>query len=141
MVIDFLDNFFKTNHLGFLNQTFPKYTILQGAKTMILSFAVAGYQKSDLSVSFTDDGVLTVESQNGATRPVGDMLSEPLLAYGKLVNGCDNIPTKPFKLNLYVGEELEVSGAELRNGILEVTMKMIPTSEDENSVPTKVEIK
>jgi HSP20 family molecular chaperone IbpA len=145
MVIDFLDNFFKTNHLGLLNQTFPKYTILQGAKTMILSFAVAGYQKSDLSVSFTEEGVLTVESQNGATRPVGDMLSEPLFAYGKLGNynlyGYDNIPTKPFKLNLYVGEDLEVSGAELRNGILEVTMKMIPTSEDENSVPTKVEIK
>jgi HSP20 family molecular chaperone IbpA len=145
MVIDFLDNFFKANHLGLLNQTFPKYTILQGDKMMIMSFAVAGYQKSDLSVTFTDDGVLTVASQNGATKPVGDLMSEPLFAYGKLgkynLYGYDNIHTKPFKLSLYVGEDLEVSGAELKNGILEVTLKVIPTSEEEDTQTTKVEIK
>ena len=145
MVIDFLDNFFKANHLGLLNQPFPKYTILQGDKMMIMSFAVAGYQKSDLSVTFTDDGVLTVASTNGATKPVGDLMSEPLFAYGKLGNfnlyGYDNIHTKPFKLNLYVGEDLEVVGAELKNGILEVTLKVVDTSEEEDTNTTKVEIK
>lgn len=145
MVIDVIDSFFKANHLGLLNQPFPKYTILQGDKIMVMSFAVAGYQRSDLSVTYTDDGVLTIASQNGATKPVGDLMSEPLFAYGKLgkynLYGYDNIHTKPFKLSLYVGEDLDVEGAELRNGILEVTLKVIHTSEEEDSHTTKVEIK
>jgi molecular chaperone IbpA len=86
---------------------YPPYNIYKNKDTYVLELAVAGFAKEDLTIS-VKELTLTVEGELGAPQ-------EEALHKG--------IATRDFKQEFALAEYIVVKGAELKDGLLRITLE------------------
>ena len=101
---------------------FPPYNISQEDDQIFVEMAVAGYKKDNVSV-VVEDGILVIE---GASE------KKPRDFKHK------GISTKRFKRSFSLGEYVEVKSAELKDGILTISLEEVLPPEKQ---PTVIDIK
>ena len=119
----FDDNFFANQ----THQNYPPYNIMKtGDYTYNIEIALAGFSKKDIDVSY-EDGVITVKSIQEAKQD-GDQS-------GVLHKG---ISKRMFTKSFSIADDVEVKGAELKDGLLTISLeRIIP----ESKKPRTIEIK
>ncbi len=114
------------NHLSTVdNQPFPPYNISQDDKHTYVEMALAGYSKKNINV-VVEDKVLTIE---------GSTDNAPLSERQDIHKG---IASRRFKRSFSLGEHVEVNSAELKDGLLTVTIEEVLPPEKQ---PKVIEIK
>ena len=119
----FDDNFFANQ----THQNYPPYNIMKtGDYTYNIEIALDGFSKKDIDVSY-EDGVITVKSIQEAKQD-GDQS-------GVLHKG---ISKRMFTKSFSIAYDVEVKGAELKDGLLTISLeRIIP----EPKKPRTIEIK
>ena len=108
---------------------YPPYNIVKtGKNTYDVELALAGYSKKDIDVSL-EDGVLSIKSvKSEEEKEVED--NNGILHQG--------IAKRYFSKSFTIAEDVEVKGAELKDGLLKVSMeRIIP----EHKKPRTINIK
>jgi molecular chaperone IbpA len=97
-------------------QNYPPYNIVKtGTNTYDIQVALAGYGKKDVDVSF-ENSVLTIKSiKDNDTKEVEE--NEGMLHKG--------IAKRMFTKSFTIAEDVEINGAELKDGLLSVSMERI----------------
>jgi len=114
-----LNNVYKTN-----NQSYPPYDLLKlDEDTYRLSLAVAGFTKEDINVSI-DNGNLVIKGE------IVEITDAEVVHKG--------IAARKFTRTFALGEYMEVSTAELKDGMLTINIvRVIP----EDKKPKTIKIK
>jgi molecular chaperone IbpA len=86
---------------------YPPYNIYKNKDTYVLELAIAGFAKEDIKIS-VKELTLTVEGELGAPQ-------EEALHKG--------IATRDFKQDFVLAEYVVVKGAELKDGLLRITLE------------------
>jgi len=108
---------------------YPPYNIVKtGSFTYDIELALAGYSKNDVSVDYADN-VLTIKSnKDEQTKEVED--NDGILHKG--------IAKRYFSKSFTVAEDCEVKGAELKDGLLKVSLeKIVPDSKKPRTIKIK----
>ena len=93
---------------------YPPYNIVKtGTYTYNIEVALAGYNKKDISVEYAD-GVLTIKS---IKEEKSDDKKDGVIHKG--------IAKRYFKRNFSVADNTEVKGAELKDGLLKVSLQRL----------------
>jgi len=95
---------------------FPPYNIVKtGKNSYDIELALAGYSKKDISIDF-EDGILNIKSiKDKDEKEVEDN-------NGVLHQG---IAKRYFSKSFTIADDVEVKGAELKDGLLKVSMERI----------------
>ena len=112
-------------------QNYPPYNIVKtGDYTYDLELALAGFSKKDIDVAY-QDGMLTVKSNHEAeAKTEQDDINGGMLHRG--------ISKRFFSKTFTIADDVEIKGAELKDGLLRVTLeRIIP----ENKKPRSITIK
>jgi molecular chaperone IbpA len=121
-LMDDSDEFFRTP-----SSTFPFYNIVKtGDTTYNIEVALAGYGKKDIKVDYADN-LLTIKS----VKEVKD---------SKESNGVIHrgIAKRYFSKVFTIADDVEIKGAELKDGLLKVSLnKILP----EGKKPKTIEVK
>jgi len=119
------DSFFRSPTMS----NFPPYNIVKtGKNTYDVELALAGFSKDDIEVQY-EDNMLTVKSKQK------DEKSESKDEDGVLHRG---ISKRWFSKAFTIADDVEVKGAELKDGLLKISMeRIIP----EGKAPRTIEIK
>ena len=121
-IMDDSDEFFRTP-----TATFPFYNIVKtGGTTYDIEVALAGYSKKDIKVDYADN-LLTIKS----VKEVND---------SKESNGVihKGIAKRYFSKVFTIADDVEIKGAELKDGLLKVTLnKILPESKKSRSIEVK----
>ena len=105
------------DHLPHLTaNNYPPYNIVKtGSLTYDIEVALAGYGKKDISVGF-EDNILKIESvKSKEEKEVED--NDGVLHQG--------IAKRNFSKTFTIAEDVEVKGAELKDGLLKVSLEKI----------------
>ena len=124
-VFDHFESLF--NESPSLHTNYPPYDILKTDEhTYVIELAVAGFSKKDISVT-VENGVLTVESdREGSTESSG----QEIIHRG--------ISKRYFKKSFSISDDVEIRGAELKDGLLRISMeKIIPESRKRKEISIK----
>jgi len=115
-VFDHFERMFEDDFRGLSVPNFPPYNIVKtGKNTYDVELALAGYSKKDIDVSL-EEGVLTIKSVKSAEeKEVEDN-------NGVLHQG---IAKRYFSKAFTIADDVEVKGAELKDGLLKVSMERI----------------
>ena len=121
-IMDDSDEFFRTP-----TATFPFYNIVKtGGTTYDIEVALAGYSKKDIKVDYADN-LLTIKS----VKEVND---------SKESNGVihKGIAKRYFSKVFTIADDVEIKGAELKDGLLKVSLnKILPESKKPRSIEVK----
>ena len=126
------DNFqsmFDDDFISDIQPSYPPYNIVKSGKnTYDIEVALAGFNKKDINVN-VEDGMLTIESvKDEAEKEVEDN-------DGTLYRG---ISKRMFKRSFTIANDVNVTGAELKDGLLRVTMeKIIPEEKKLKTIQVK----
>ena len=114
-----LNNAHRTN-----SQSYPPYDILKlDEDTYRLSLAIAGFTKNDIDVSI-DNGTLIIKGE------IVEVIDAEIVHKG--------IAGRKFTRSFALGEYMEVTGAELKDGMLHINVdRVIP----EEKKPKTIKIK
>ena len=128
---DMFDHFDSmTNHLPHLTaNNYPPYNIVKtGSLTYDIQVALAGYSKKDISVSF-ENNILKIESvKSKEEKEVEDN-------NGVLHKG---IAKRSFSKGFTIADDVEVKGAELKDGLLKVSLeKIVPDHKKARTINIK----
>ena len=109
------------------HQNYPPYNIMKtGDYTYNIEIALAGFSKKDIDVMY-EDGVITVKSIQEAKQD-GDQT-------GVLHKG---ISKRMFTKSFSIADDVEVKGAELKDGLLTISLeRIIPESKKPRSIEIK----
>jgi molecular chaperone IbpA len=110
-------------------QNYPPYNIVKTGKyTYDIEVALAGYGKKDIDVSF-EDGVLTVKSiKDESEKEVEE--NDGILHKG--------IAKRMFQKSFTIADDVEIKGAELKDGLLRVSMeRIIPENKKARTIKIK----
>ena len=120
------DNFFRSPTMS----NFPPYNIVKtGKNTYDIELALAGFGKDDIEVQY-EDNMLHVKSKQK------DEKSEDKDENGNILHR--GISKRWFSKSFTIADDVEVKGAELKDGLLKVSMeRIIP----EGKAPRTIEIK
>jgi len=128
-LFDHFENFFDEyeNVRSSLTANFPFYNIVKKEDNKFdIEVALAGYDKKDITVEYADS-VLTIKSVK-ETEP--DEKKDGVIHQG--------IAKRYFSKVFTVADDVEIKGAELKNGLLKVSLeKIVP----ESKKPKKIAIK
>ena len=115
-VFDHFERMFEDDFRGLSVPNFPPYNIVKtGKNTYDVELALAGYSKKDIDVSL-EEGVLTIKSvKSEEEKEVEDN-------NGVLHQG---IAKRYFSKAFTIADDVEVKGAELKDGLLKVSMERI----------------
>ena len=96
--------------------SYPPYDIVKtGSLTYDIQVALAGYSKKDISVNF-EDNILKIESvKSKEEKEVED--NDGVLHQG--------IARRSFSKSFTIAEDVEIKGAELKDGLLRVSLEKI----------------
>jgi molecular chaperone IbpA len=111
------------------NVTYPPYNIVKvGNNQYNIEVALAGFNKKDINVTM-ENGILTIES-------VKDKQEEEVKDNeGVLFRG---ISKRYFKRNFTVADDVEVKGAELKDGLLTISLeKIVPETKKLKTINIK----
>ena len=120
------DSFFRSPTMS----NFPPYNIVKtGKNTYDVELALAGFSKDDIEVQY-EDNMLTVKSKQK------DEKSEDKDDNGDILHR--GISKRWFSKSFTIADDVEVKGAELKDGLLKISMeRIIP----EGKAPRTIEIK
>jgi len=111
-------------HTAASHQSYPPYNITkEDEDTYRVDLALAGFDKKDIEVS-VDNGTLIVK---------GEVVSEET---GEAIH--KGIAARKFTRTFALGEYMEVSGAEFKNGMLSISVERVVP---EDKKPKTVKIK
>ena len=118
------------DHLPHLTaNNYPPYNIVKtGSLTYDIQVALAGYSKKDISVSF-EDNILKIESvKSKEEKEVED--NDGVLHKG--------IAKRSFSKGFTIADDVEVKGAELKDGLLKVSLeKIVPDHKKARTITIK----
>ena len=118
------------DHLPHLTaNNYPPYNIVKtGSLTYDIEVALAGYGKKDISVGF-EDNILKIESvKSKEEKEVED--NDGVLHQG--------IAKRNFSKTFTIAEDVEVKGAELKDGLLRVSLeKIVPDHKKARTISIK----
>ena len=111
------------------NITYPPYNIVKvGNNQFNIEVALAGFNKKDINVTM-ENGILTIESvKDKQEQEVKD--NEGVLFRG--------ISKRYFKRDFTVADDVEVKGAELKDGLLTISLeKIVPETKKLKTINIK----
>jgi molecular chaperone IbpA len=109
---------------------YPPYNIVKtGTNTYDVELALAGFSRNDIDVEFAE-GILTIKSKDWEDKPESVEDADVVIHKG--------ISKRFFSKAFTIADDVEVKGAELKDGLLKVSLeRIIP----ENKKPRSIEIK
>jgi molecular chaperone IbpA len=115
-----LNSAYKTN-----SQTYPPYDILKlDEDTYRVSLAIAGFSKEDINVS-VDNGTLIIKGE------IVEVTDAEVVHKG--------IAARKFVRSFALGEYMEVTGAEMKDGMLHINVdRIVPEDKKPKSIEIKV---
>ncbi len=128
-IFDHFENFFDDDQ-GFhssLTSTFPFYNIVKkGNNKFDIEVALAGYDKKDIVVEY-EDNLLRIKS---IKETKSDKEKDGVIHQG--------IAKRYFSKAFTIADDVEIEGAELKNGLLKVSLKQIvPESKKPKTIIVK----
>ena len=116
-IFDHFENFFEEGEdyvRSSLTSTFPFYNIVKkGNNKFDIEVALAGYDKKDIMVEY-EDNVLHIRS---VKETKSDKEKDGVIHQG--------IAKRYFSKAFTIADDVEIEGAELKNGLLKVSLKKI----------------
>ena len=127
-IFDHFENMFDGNVMTIPQVNYPPYNIVRtGDNTYDIELALAGFSKEDINVEY-ENNVLTVKSIKKAEETEEQ-------ADGVIHRG---ISKRMFSKSFTVADEVEVKGAELKDGLLKVSLeRIIPESKKPRTIKIK----
>jgi len=128
-LFDHFENFFDDDQdfHSSLTSTFPFYNIVKKEDNKYdIEVALAGYDKKDISVEY-EDNLLRIKS---IKETKSDKEKDGVIHQG--------IAKRYFSKAFTVADDVEIEGAELKNGLLKVSLKKIVP---EGKKPKKITVK
>jgi len=127
-VFDTFESFFDSD-LRIPTINYPPYNIVKTGKNAYdIEVALAGFNKKDIDVS-VEDGVLTIESKMSDKDESKDEDGNTIYK---------GISKRYFKRQFTIANDVEVKGAELKDGLLKVSMeKIVPESKKLRTIDIK----
>jgi molecular chaperone IbpA len=128
-VFDHFESMFNHQYDSINVPNYPPYNIVKTGKyTYDIQVALAGYGKKDVDVSF-ENSVLTIKSvKDKDEKEVED--NDGVLHKG--------IAKRMFSKSFTIAEDVEIKGAELKDGLLNVSMeKVIPEHKKARTIEIK----
>ena len=124
-VFDHFESMF--NESPSLHTNYPPYDILKTDEhSYVIELAVAGFSKKDIAVT-VENGVLTVESDRERN---AENSGQEIIHRG--------ISKRYFKKSFSISDDVEIRGAELKDGLLRISMeKIIPESRKRKEISIK----
>ena len=124
-VFDHFESMF--NESPSLHTNYPPYDILKTDEhSYVIELAVAGFSKKDIAVT-VENGVLTVESDREGN---AENSGQEIIHRG--------ISKRYFKKSFSISDDVEIRGAELKDGLLRISMeKIIPESRKRKEISIK----
>ena len=115
-IFDHFENFFDDDQdfHSSLTSTFPFYNIVKkGNNKFDIEVALAGYDKKDITVEY-EDNLLHI---NSVKETKSDKEKDGVIHQG--------IAKRSFSKTFTIADDVEIEGAELKNGLLKVSLKQI----------------
>ena len=128
-VFDHFESMFNHQYDSISQPNYPPYNIVKTGKyNYDIQVALAGYGKKDVDVSF-ENSVLTIKSvKDEAEKEVED--NDGVLHKG--------IAKRMFSKSFTIAEDVEIKGAELKDGLLSVSMeRVIPEHKKARTIKIK----
>ena len=124
-VFDHFESLF--NESPSLHTNYPPYDILKTDEhSYVIELAVAGFSKKDIAVT-VENGVLSVESDREGN---AESSGQEIIHRG--------ISKRYFKKSFSISDDVEIRGAELKDGLLRISMeKVIPESRKRKEISIK----
>ncbi len=128
-LFDHFENFFDDDqsfHTS-LTSTFPFYNIVKkGNNKFDIEVALAGYDKKDIAVEY-EDNLLRIKS---VKETKSDKEKDGVIHQG--------IAKRYFSKAFTIADDVEIEGAELKNGLLKVSLhKIVPESKKPKQITVK----
>ena len=128
-LFDHFENFFDDDqsfHTS-LTSTFPFYNIVKkGNNKFDIEVALAGYDKKDIAVEHADS-VLTIKS---VKETKSDKEKDGVIHQG--------IAKRSFSKAFTIANDVEIKGAELKNGLLKISLeKIVPEGKKPKTITVK----
>ncbi len=126
-VFDHFESMFNHSFDTINVSNYPPYNIVKVDKNKFdVEVALAGFNKKDINVS-VENGMLTIESKQEEKSKDKD---------GEVIH--KGISKRYFKRSFTIADDVEVKGAELKDGLLRVSMeKIIPESKKMKTINIK----
>mgnify|MGYP001419469742 FL=1 len=126
-VFDRFESMFDNDHFFSTTSNYPPYNIVKtGDYTYDIELALAGFGKKDIDVNYADSQ-LTIKSikDEKAEEDADDVLHK-------------GISKRQFSRTFTIADDVEVKGAELKDGLLKVSLeKIIPDSKKPRTIQIK----
>ena len=127
-VFDTFESFFDSD-LRITTINYPPYNIVKtGKNNYNIEVALAGFNKKDIDVS-VEDGVLTIESKSSDKDETKDEDGNTIYK---------GISKRYFKRQFTIANDVEIKGAELKDGLLKVSLeRIVPESKKLKTIEIK----
>jgi molecular chaperone IbpA len=108
---------------------YPPYNIVETSKNKYdIEVALAGYNKKDIDVSY-EDGQLTIKSKKSDKEESKDEDGNTIYK---------GIAKRYFERSFTIADDVEIKGAELKDGLLKVSLeKIIPETKKAKTIDIK----
>ena len=128
-VFDHFERMFNDDFFNVPTVNYPPYNIVKtGANTYNVEVALAGFSRDDVSVEFAE-GILTIKSKDKKE-------SEKKDEDGDIIH--KGISKRYFSKSFTVSDDVEIKGAELKDGLLTVSMeRIVPESKKARVIDIK----
>ena len=126
-VFDHFESMFDHNFSTINVSNYPPYNIVKtGDNKFDIEVALAGFNKKDINVT-SENGMLTIESkqEDKSKDKDGEVLHK-------------GISKRYFKKSFTIADDVEIKGAELKDGMLRVSMeKIVPEAKKLKTIEIK----
>ena len=128
-VFDHFERMFNDDFFNVPTVNYPPYNIVKtGANEYNVEVALAGFSRDDVSVEFAE-GILTIKSKDKKE-------SEKKDQDGNIIH--KGISKRYFSKSFTVSDDVEIKGAELKDGLLTVSMeRIVPESKKARVIDIK----
>ncbi len=128
-VFDHFERMFNDDFFNVPTVNYPPYNIVKtGANEYNVEVALAGFSRDDVSVEFAE-GILTIKSKDRTE-------SEKKDQDGNIIH--KGISKRYFSKSFTVSDDVEIKGAELKDGLLTVSMeRIVPESKKARVIEIK----
>ena len=128
-VFDHFERMFNDDFFNVPTVNYPPYNIVKtGANEYNVEVALAGFSRDDVSVEFAE-GILTIKSKDRT-------VSEKQDADSDIIH--KGISKRYFSKSFTISDDVEIKGAELKDGLLTVSLeRIVPESKKARVIEIK----